>query len=359
MVEGNGPYRLPEDLEAEDLVLEKNNFSWNNMADVLYIDQPYCTGYSTCNSSILLPKTGKEITDSLLTFLSNFTSIHPEYKHRDLYLTGHEFAGHFLPTLSLHLLNLQSLTSHPVYSDTLLSMRLKALLMGGAHIEPSIQDPTYLAFAMEKGLVGITDYQISMLGFAFCRVYLGIGWKSAAEYACKMSLQQIMGVTYRKFNPYNFKQNCEIPENRFCHNWTRIHEFYAREDVRRELGVGEREWNLLEKRLVEELEEEDLVGYLEDLKTVLGRIKVYLYYGDMDFISNWEGGFNVVKSLGKEYEDVFKQNLWNEWYLEGNIEAEYITALKMTFVRIYNSGHFEALDHPAFSFTLLNRVISS
>lgn len=37
----NGPYEINDDLS-----LKKNEFSWNNKANVIYVDQPVGTGYS-------------------------------------------------------------------------------------------------------------------------------------------------------------------------------------------------------------------------------------------------------------------------------------------------------------------------
>jgi carboxypeptidase D len=43
----NGPFTISDAADGVDYILTKNPFSWNEVADVLYVEQPIRTGFST------------------------------------------------------------------------------------------------------------------------------------------------------------------------------------------------------------------------------------------------------------------------------------------------------------------------
>lgn len=61
----NGPY-----IFEKDFVLKERVIAWNNNANVIFIDQPLGTGFSTVDDKSM-PRTRKNIADDFYTFLSN------------------------------------------------------------------------------------------------------------------------------------------------------------------------------------------------------------------------------------------------------------------------------------------------
>ena len=59
----NGPFSINDDLS-----LRKNEFSWNNQANMLYVDQPIGTGFSKAKL-VDYVKTEDEIAKDFFTFL--------------------------------------------------------------------------------------------------------------------------------------------------------------------------------------------------------------------------------------------------------------------------------------------------
>jgi len=73
-----GPYRLKDDAH-----LEYNDGSWDEFANVLFVDNPVGTGYSYVNSDSYL----HELTDmasQMITFLESFFVLFPEYEDNDV-----------------------------------------------------------------------------------------------------------------------------------------------------------------------------------------------------------------------------------------------------------------------------------
>eukprot|EP01018_Ginkgo_biloba_P005663 Gb_02169 [translate_table: standard] len=86
--------------------LVKNDYAWNKEANILYVESPAGVGFSYSNtSSDLNGANDTKTAEDNLSFLLNWFSKFPEYKDRELYLTGESYAGHYVPQLATLLLN--------------------------------------------------------------------------------------------------------------------------------------------------------------------------------------------------------------------------------------------------------------
>ncbi|KAI0333871.1 alpha/beta-hydrolase [Cubamyces sp. BRFM 1775] len=87
----NGPIQINSDLSAQ-----KNNFSWDNLADYIWVDQPVGTGFSTTDSAGYVYDED-EMGRDFMGFLSNLVKVFPSLKTRPLHLTGESYAGTYIP----------------------------------------------------------------------------------------------------------------------------------------------------------------------------------------------------------------------------------------------------------------------
>ncbi|KAM0026175.1 putative carboxypeptidase D [Helianthus debilis subsp. tardiflorus] len=97
MAEEVGPFHVNEDGKSVYL----NPYSWNTVANLLFLDSPAGVGYSYSNTSSDITSNGDNRTaaDSL-QFLLNWLERFPQYKGRDFYVAGESYAGHYVPQLS-------------------------------------------------------------------------------------------------------------------------------------------------------------------------------------------------------------------------------------------------------------------
>ncbi|KAJ7243916.1 alpha/beta-hydrolase [Mycena haematopus] len=77
----------------------QNNFSWNQLADTFWIDQPVGTGYSTSDATGYVPDEDQMGRD-FVEFLSNIVKIFPSLAKRPLYLSGESYAGTYIPYIT-------------------------------------------------------------------------------------------------------------------------------------------------------------------------------------------------------------------------------------------------------------------
>ncbi|VFQ86891.1 unnamed protein product [Cuscuta campestris] len=92
-----GPYKVRSDGKT----LYMDEYAWNNVANVLFVESPAGVGFSYSNTSSDYNTTGDRRTakDSY-TFLVNWFQRFPHYKKRHFYITGQSYCGHFIPQLA-------------------------------------------------------------------------------------------------------------------------------------------------------------------------------------------------------------------------------------------------------------------
>merc|ERR1719162_2712644 len=86
----NGPCAVNEDGTGTIL----NNNSWNEVAHMLWLDQPAGVGYSYGRST---DKNEDEVGEDSYYFLQSFFQAHPEYAQNPLFVVGESYGGHYAP----------------------------------------------------------------------------------------------------------------------------------------------------------------------------------------------------------------------------------------------------------------------
>ena len=90
----NGPYWL-----ADDGSVNMRNASWNNNFDVLYVDQPAGTGFSTAQQGAYA-QNQEDVAEAFSAFMANFYRAYPDARSKQLWLTGESYAGKYLPSIA-------------------------------------------------------------------------------------------------------------------------------------------------------------------------------------------------------------------------------------------------------------------
>ncbi|CAI9769923.1 unnamed protein product [Fraxinus pennsylvanica] len=119
-----GPFRVNPDGKT----LWQNPYSWNKVANVLFLESPAGVGFSYSNTSSDYITGDKKTAADSYTFLVNWLERFPEYKTRDFYLTGESYAGHYVPQLADSILENNKITNQTV-------INLKGIAIGNAYID--------------------------------------------------------------------------------------------------------------------------------------------------------------------------------------------------------------------------------
>ncbi|GMF47483.1 unnamed protein product [Phytophthora fragariaefolia] len=87
----NGPCTIQPDLSTK-----LNPYSWNNNANVIWLDQPTGVGFSF-GSPADKDYNETNVGENIYWFLQGFLSQHPQYRGREFFVTGESYGGHYVP----------------------------------------------------------------------------------------------------------------------------------------------------------------------------------------------------------------------------------------------------------------------
>ncbi|KAF2322614.1 hypothetical protein GH714_023174 [Hevea brasiliensis] len=132
-----GPFLVRRD--GSQLIL--NKYSWNKVANMLFLEAPVGVGFSYTNNSKDLHELGDRVTaDDSHAFLINWFKRFPSFKSHNFYIAGESYAGHYVPQLAelIHDRNKEATKDSHI--------NLKGFMIGNAVIHD------------ETDLSGIVDY---------------------------------------------------------------------------------------------------------------------------------------------------------------------------------------------------------
>ncbi|OAY84814.1 Serine carboxypeptidase-like 26, partial [Ananas comosus] len=126
-----GPFRIRPDGKT----LYLNAYSWNNAANLLFLESPAGVGFSYSNTTLDLYTAGDQRTAmDAYAFLVNWFERFPQYKYREFYIAGESYAGHYVPQLAQLIYRKNNETQNPV-------INLKGFMYWWTH--GLISDTTY------------------------------------------------------------------------------------------------------------------------------------------------------------------------------------------------------------------------
>lgn len=145
-----GPFRIRPDGKT----LYSNPYAWNNLANLLFLESPAGVGFSYSNTSSDLYTAGDQRTaEDAYTFLVNWFERFPQYKHRDFYIAGESYAGHYVPQLSQLVYQRNKGNQHPI-------INFKGFLVGNAVTDDYNDYVGTFEYWWTHGLISDSTYQI-------------------------------------------------------------------------------------------------------------------------------------------------------------------------------------------------------
>ncbi|TYJ98420.1 serine carboxypeptidase [Cucumis melo var. makuwa] len=253
LIRENGPFR------PNGEVLVKNEHSWNRVGNMLYLETPAGVGFSYANDSASHETMDDEATakDNLI-FLRRWFDQFPHYKHRDLFLTGESYAGHYIPQLARLMTELDK-------KEKLFN--LKGIALGNPVLEYATDLNSRAEFFWSHGLISDSTYTFFTATCNYSR-YVSEYYRDSVSEVCLRVRTQVNKETSNFVDKYDVTLDVCIPSVLSQSKYLRPHpqdrcciedetvKYLNREDVKKALHarlVGVHKWTVCSEVLDYEL----------------------------------------------------------------------------------------------------------
>lgn len=155
-------------------------------------------------------------------FLEKFYKLYPEFKNRELYISGESYAGHYIPFIADYLI------SEPKFKD--MGINLTGIMIGNGWVDPHNQYSGYSPFAYDNKLVNIIAKYALDAGFSVCKILVDFNIPIVNQLFCNLVTQSVLGLPMApRFNIYDIRKKCDNPP--LCYDFSALDEFLNRKEV--------------------------------------------------------------------------------------------------------------------------------
>ncbi|KAH9790465.1 Carboxypeptidase [Citrus sinensis] len=316
-----GPFRVNSDGKT----LFQNEYAWNNVANVIFLESPAGVGFSYSNTTSDYDHAGDNSTaaDSY-TFLVNWLERFPQYKNRDFFITGESYAGHYVPQLA------DTIVSHnKVANQTIIN--LKGVAIGNGVLNDPTDEWGAVDFYWSHALISDESYK-------GIHTYCDFTSENSTEQCDKFLSQSsdeigdIFGYNiYAPFcNGTGTQGNPSGSVNEFdpCSR-DYVDTYLNSPQVQTALHVNPTKWSSC-----------SAIGWTDSPPTVLPLIKDLMAngirVGDIDGVVPVTSTRYSISSLNLPI-----KTPWYPWYLNANEVGGYVEGYEgLTFVTVRGAGHF-------------------
>lgn len=358
-----GPYRVKEGGK-----LEYNDGSWDEFANLLFVDNPVGTGFSYVNTDSYLHEL-QEMADQFIVFLEKWFALFPEYADDDLYIAGESYAGQHIPYISRAIMDRNQKFGN---KD---KWNLKGNLIGNGWISPAHQYQAYVSFAYAEGLVQGGTPEGNTLDKALTDCLSELGQPGAADRininTCEGVLSTFLDVTRsgdQCYNMYDVRLKDSYPSCGM--NWPPdlkdVTPYLRQQDVVDALHInGDKRtgWSECSGSVSSNFRAQKSKASISLVPQLLDDgLPILLFSGAKDMICNhlgtedmissmeWGGGTGMETSSG-----VYAPK--RDWYFEGEAAGLWQEARNLTYVLFHNSSHMVPFDYPRRTRDMLDRFM--
>ncbi|KAK9040122.1 hypothetical protein V6N11_015299 [Hibiscus sabdariffa] len=346
-------------------VLVRNYYSWNREANMLYLETPIGVGfsYATNSSSYVAVDDQTTARDNLL-FLRNWYKKFPDYRHRDLYITGESYAGHYIPQLAQLMVEFNKKRN---------LFNLKGIALGNPVLEFTTDFNSRAEYFWSHGLISDSTYKMFTSVCNYSR-YVSEYYRDSVSPSCSEVMSLVSQETSKFVDKYDVTQDVCI-SSVFSQSMAinpqqseridvcvedKIVNYLNRKDVQKALHarlVGVRSWtvcsSILDYQVLNlEIPTISIVGSL-----IKAGIPVLVYSGDQDSVIPLTGSRSLISRLAKELglETTVPYRVWFEGKQVGGWTQVYGNIL--SFATIRGAAHEAPFSQPERSLMLFKSFL--
>ncbi|RPD81699.1 serine carboxypeptidase [Lentinus tigrinus ALCF2SS1-7] len=334
----NGPCRITNDSSA----VTSNQFSWNNVSNVLYLDQPVGTGFSHGDLKVgTSPEAASDVWKFLQIFFAD--SRFSKYKTNDFALWTESYGGHYGPTIAAYILDQNARIANGTVNGT--AINLHVLGIGNGLTDPLSQYPGYISYAASNPyhpLVSSLTLQEATDAWnksGGCEDLIKKCYSVNTDQVCSDAQDNcntnILNEVLGPYDPYyvlNTYPDAYPPDltpyltdsalmQRIGAESTWV---MSNDDIYFNFAVTG-DWMRSSRPLLESV--------------INAGVRTIIYDGDVDYICNYVGVEAMVDALQTKFTDEYSKQQFANFTVDGQVAGIYKNAGTFSYVRIYGAGH--------------------
>eukprot|EP01022_Parablepharisma_sp_SALTPOND_P008384 TRINITY_DN135828_c0_g1_i1.p2 TRINITY_DN135828_c0_g1~~TRINITY_DN135828_c0_g1_i1.p2 ORF type:complete len:422 (-),score=43.87 TRINITY_DN135828_c0_g1_i1:705-1970(-) len=321
--------------------IEKNPFAWNEVADTLFVDQPAGVHFSYALKEERICSSETCVSNDFYKFLQGFVELYPEYKGRPLYVSGVSYGGHYVPAIAGKLMK-----------ENNKDFNLKGIAIGNGMVDLYTQLPSYPAYLLKVKYINLWQYIKFNTAVTLCHIMHKFG-SELFDFPCSVSLFTMYHNLVKGFDPYDiYEKNPTYDPYRVI-----VEKYLNVPEVQEALGVNQT-FRLSNDTVFEKMKPDWKTSLSGEVIMALERgVKVYLFFGDADYVCNWVGGEYLTDSLKWSGQKEFHKSTYKPWLVDGTELGKHKTHKNLSLIQVYGAGHTIFFKHREFALEMLKALI--
>ncbi|KAL6523300.1 Serine carboxypeptidase-like 45 [Orobanche gracilis] len=361
---GAGAFSEHGPFQPSGNVLVKNDFSWNKVANMLYLESPAGVGFSYSRNKSFYESVNDEMTArDNLKFLEKWFEKFPHFKNRQFYITGESYAGHYVPQLANLIIQSKA------------KFNVNGIAIGNPLLEFNTDFNSRAEFLWSHGLISDSSYNQLTSVCNYSQIRRQSQTRTLTP-VCYNVMEQVSSEISGHISTYDVtldvclssvmlqsqvltKLQDELKIDVCVEDETDV--YLNRKDVQKALHArlaGVRRWNMCSDILHYDMQNTEIptIGILGSL--VKSGIRVLVYSGDQDSVLPLIGTRRLVNGLAKDLKLNTTQP-YSAWF-EGKQVGGWTQAYGdfLSFATIRGASHEAPFSQPERSLVLFRSFVS-
>ncbi|EIW74516.1 serine carboxypeptidase [Coniophora puteana RWD-64-598 SS2] len=349
-----------------------NPYSWNENANVFFIDQPVGVGFSYADygeSVSTTDEASRDIAAFIAIFFENFS----QFKGRAFHMAGESYGGKYIPMFAAEVYDQNA----ALVAAGMTPINLGSIIIGNGVTDYYKLWPAYIDMVCANA----STFPIASVGACVSMKEALPRCHRWTQASCIDSFDDISCNAARDFcysaieapfyetgrNPYDISKDCEGGIGAtLCYPITKhITEYLDLPSVRTALGVDPSLSTLNFTSCSNTVgsafsaHSDKLHPTSEHVAQLLERgVHTLIYAGVNDWKCNWLGNQRWTLDLEWTGHDAFSTQPLKEWEVDGEVAGRTRGAHGLTFATIYGAGHMVPYDKPKEALAMIQRWLS-
>ncbi|KAI0178527.1 putative carboxypeptidase S1 [Hypoxylon sp. FL1284] len=339
-----------------------NPYSFNEYANMLYVDQPIGAGFSYGNATVSSTIAAAPYVWSLLqAFYDGF----PEYENRDFGLWTESYGGHYGPEFVKYILD----QNNAIAAGDLEGKEIRVVSLGinNGWFDAAIQEKANIDYAYDNPYRQIINesFHTELLGRYDTNCTPALGLCAATDtvedcFAAYNSYMQnieypilaAMSETTTDVYPGDIRESTTRPPSTYV-------AYLQRADVQKALGA---KVNYTDSMGAGGFIRggDDARSFMDELSAVVqAGIPVISYTGDADYVCNWLGTLRTADEVEWPGQKAFESRTLGPYTLNGVQKGTFKSADNLVFMRIFEAGHNVPFYQPEVSLQIFEQSMKT